>query len=95
MGEFGTDLLQKLQLLSAYFGRKTRETGNVSSRARLATNPLPTGSVSNVMTMGMVAVAYFADGTTVGPAVTITSTFKRTSSDARLASRSTLPSAHR
>jgi hypothetical protein len=29
-------------------------------RARLATSPLPTGSATNVMTMGTVVVAYFA-----------------------------------
>ena len=52
-------------------------------RARLATNPLPTGSLSNVMTMGIVLVASLAARVSAGPAVTMTSTLRRTSSAAR------------
>ena len=37
-------------------------------RARLATNPLPTGSVSCVITMGIVVVASLAARVAVGPA---------------------------
>ena len=51
-------------------------------RARLATNPLPTGSLSCAMTMGIVAVASLAARVSVEPAVTMTSTLRRTSSAA-------------
>src|SRR5262249_30617640 len=55
----------------------------------------PTGSLSKDITIGIVAVAFCAGGIAVGPPVTITSTFKFTSSDARSGSRSNFPSAHR
>ena len=64
-------------------------------RARLATNPLPTGSVSVAMTMGTVVVASLAARVTVGPVVTIKSTLRRTSSAASAARRSNFPSAYR
>ena len=57
-------------------------------RARLATNPLPTGSLSCAMTMGIVAVASLAARVAVGPAVTMTSTLRRTSSAASAGRRS-------
>ena len=42
-------------------------------RARLATNPEPTGSLSNDMTMGIVEVASLAGRVAAGPAVTMMS----------------------
>ncbi len=62
-------------------------------RARLATNLLPTGSASLVITIGMTSVAFLAGAVTDGPAVTMTSTFRRTSSLARAGRRSNFPSA--
>src|SRR6266550_1700121 len=50
--------------------------------ARLATNPEPTGSLSNPMTIGIVTVACLAARVSVGPAVTMTSTLSCTSSAA-------------
>ena len=64
-------------------------------RARLATNPLPTGSLTCAMTIGIVVVTSFAAPLDVEPPVTITSTLRRTSSAARSGSRSNFPSAHR
>ncbi len=64
-------------------------------RARLATNPLPTGSGSCAMTMGIVEVASLAARVAVGPAVTMTSTLRRTSSAASAGRRSSFPSADR
>ena len=51
-------------------------------RARLATNPFPTGSVSCPMTMGIVEVASLAARVASGPTVTMISTLRRTSSAA-------------
>src|SRR5262245_34062066 len=63
-------------------------------RARLATKPSPTGSATLVITMGMVLVAFAADG--VGPPeATIKSTFRRTRSAASSGSRSSFCSANR
>ena len=54
-GELGDDLLQKLQLFSAYLrGKGASPVMFPPGRARLATNPEPTGSSSNTMTMGIV-----------------------------------------
>ena len=64
-------------------------------RARLATKPLPTGSSSNVMTIGIVEVAPLAGPVAVGPLVTMASTLSRTSSAASAGSRSSFPSACR
>ena len=64
-------------------------------RARLATNPEPTGSLSNPMITGMVVVAFLAALVSAGPPVTISSTLRRTRSAARSGSRSKFPSAHR
>jgi hypothetical protein len=64
-------------------------------RARLATKPLPTGSSSNVMTIGIVEVAPLAGWVAVGPLVTMTSTLSRTNSVASAGSRSSFPSACR
>ena len=57
-------------------------------RARLATNPEPTGSLSSAITMGIVTVAALAGRVDAAPAVTIASTLRRTSSAARSGSRS-------
>jgi hypothetical protein len=62
---------------------------------RLAMNPVETGSESLVMTMGIVEVASLAARVAAGPAVTMMSALKRTSSAARSGSRSGFPSAHR
>ena len=51
-------------------------------RARLLAKPLPTGSSSNVITMGIVEVASLAERVAVGPLVTMASTLSRTSSAA-------------
>ena len=51
-------------------------------RARLLAKPLPTGSSSNVITMGIVEVASLAARVAVGPLVTMISTLSRTSSAA-------------
>ena len=51
-------------------------------RARVATNPLPTGSISWVMTIGMLAVACLAAWVGDEPPVTMTSTLRATSSAA-------------
>ena len=64
-------------------------------RARLATKPFPTGSLSCVMTMGIVLVASLTGRVAVGPPVTMTSTLRRTSSVARASRRSSFPSACR
>ena len=60
-------------------------------RARLATNPLPTGSLSNAMTIGIVVVASLAARVAVGPPVTMTSTLRRTNSAASSGRRSSFP----
>src|SRR5947208_16647179 len=65
------------------------------SRARLATKPEPTGSLSHAMTIGLVPVAPLAGRVAVGPLDRMTSTLRRTSSAARSGSRSNFPSAHR
>ena len=49
-------------------------------RARLVTYPLPTGSLSCAITMGIVTAASLAARVSGGPAVTIMSTLRRTSS---------------
>ena len=64
-------------------------------RARLATKPLPTGSVACPMTIGMVEVASFRVRVIVGPALTMTSTLRRTSSAAMSLRRSIFPSEER
>ena len=63
-------------------------------RARLATSPVATGSPAIAITIGIVVVASFAAKT---PTlwVTITSTFRRTSSFASSGRRSCFPSLHR
>ena len=64
-------------------------------RARVATNPRPTGSPPVAMTIGMLVVAFFAARAAGLPAVTTTSTLRRTSSSANVGSRSSWPSTHR
>ena len=64
-------------------------------RARLATKPLPTGSGSCAMTMGIVTVASLAARVTGGLAETMMSTLRRTSSAASAGRRSSFPSAYR
>lgn len=64
-------------------------------RARLATRPAATGSPETVKTMGIVLVACLAASVGGGDAVTMTSTFMRTSSAASPGSRSYCPSADR
>ena len=62
-------------------------------RARLLTNPVPTGSIDHVMTMGMVVVACFSAAMPGLPPVTTTSGLSRTSSAAKPGIRSYLNSA--
>ncbi len=64
-------------------------------RARLATKPVPTGSLSCTMTMGIVEVASLAERVVVRPAETMMSTLRRTSSAASAGRRSSFPSAYR
>src|SRR5262245_54501571 len=64
-------------------------------RARLATNPFPTGSPSCAMTIGTVAVASLAERVPAEVPVTMTSTLRRTSSAASAGKRSSFPSAYR
>jgi hypothetical protein len=64
-------------------------------RARLVTIPLPTGSATNVTTMGMVVVACFAARAAGVDAVTMTSTLSLTRSAAKADSRSWRPDAQR
>src|SRR5262249_31480310 len=62
-----------------------------SGRARLATNPLPTGSPTCVITMGIVTVAPLAARVGAGPVVIMMST----SSAASAGRRSNVSSAYR
>jgi hypothetical protein len=64
-------------------------------RARLATKPLPTGSLTCAMTIGIVVVTSFVARVDVGPPATMTSTLRRASSAPRSGSRSNFPSAYR
>ena len=64
-------------------------------RARLAIRPAPTGSTENVITMGMVLVAFFAANGVGAPEATIRSTLRRTRSAASSGSRSGFCSANR
>jgi hypothetical protein len=64
-------------------------------RAKLATKPLPTGSVSCAMTMGIVEVASLRGRVTAGPGETMTSILRRTSSSANSRTRSKFPLASR
>jgi hypothetical protein len=64
-------------------------------RARLATRPLPTGSATNVATIGMVVVARLAARAAGVDTVTMTSILSRTSSAAKAGSWSSLPAAQR
>ena len=65
-------------------------------RARLAINPLPTGSRTLVITIGIVLVACWAARVTpFPPAATIISTLRRANSAARSGNRSIFPSANR
>jgi hypothetical protein len=64
-------------------------------RARLATSPLPIGSATNPMTMGIVVVACWAARAAGVVEAKITSTLRRTSSAASSGSRSYFPSADR
>src|SRR5947208_1978904 len=64
-------------------------------RARRSTNPLPTGSVSCPITIGIVEVASLAARVDDGPDVTMISTLRRTSSAASAGRPSGFPSAYR
>src|SRR5439155_22869669 len=64
-------------------------------RERLATSPLPTGSLTLEKTTGIVLLAPLAARAAGVEPVTITSTFRRTSSAARSGRRSSSRSAHR
>ena len=66
-----------------------------SGRARLATKPEATGSLSKPIIIGVVALASLSARVGAGPPVTMTSTGRCTSSDASLERRSLLPSANR
>src|SRR5262245_4593643 len=63
--------------------------------ARLATNPLPTGSVSCAMMIGIVEVASFTGRVTAPPPVMMISTLSCTSSAASAGRPSIFPSAER
>lgn len=57
-------------------------------RARLATNPVPTGSPTTTVTIGMVLVTFFAARAAAVPGATIRSTLRLTSSVASARYRS-------
>ena len=61
-------------------------------RARLATSPLPTGSPTLTMTIGIVRVACMAATTFCAAGATMMSTLRRTRSAARAGSLSYRPS---
>jgi len=93
-GDGGKHVLEELQLFPGEFGGQGDQSGDVApGRARLATRPLPTGSPTPAMTMGIVVVACLR-ASAAGVATTIrTSTLRRTSSAARAGSRSYCPAA--
>ena len=63
---------------------------------KLLTNPLSTGSLILIKTIGIVVVAFFtANGHSKPPPVTITSVFRLTNSAANYGTRSNLPPANR
>ena len=63
-------------MLGADIDGDVREPGDITAGARQAlTKPLPTGSVTGPMTMGIVAVAFCAAVVACVPAARITSTF--------------------
>ena len=64
-------------------------------RARLATSPLPTGSPTLTMTIGIVPVACLAATTFCAAGATMTSTLRRTRSAASAGSLSYRPSDER
>src|SRR4030095_11144987 len=66
-----------------------------SGRARLATKPEATGSLSKPIIIGVMALASLSARVGAGPPVTMTSTGRCASSDASLERRSLLPSANR
>src|SRR5262245_11033741 len=72
-----------------------RKIARPPGRARLAMRPRPTGSPTNVKTIGVWAVAFLAAGAASAPWVTRTSTFSPTSSAARVGSLSFFPAADR
>ena len=94
--EPGNDLLQKLQLFSAYFRGKFRQSCNVSARLRKACDkPVPNR-------IGIVRhdnwnrrCCFLRDPSCFPPAVTMTSTLRRTSSAASSGRPSSFPSAYR
>src|SRR6516164_160451 len=67
----------------------------IKGRARLVTRPLPIGSVEPAMTIGIVVTVRFNAGSAAPVAVTITSTFNRTSSAAISGTRSYFSSSER
>src|SRR5262249_28830221 len=64
-------------------------------RARLSTNPVPTGSPAAAMTIGVAVVTFLAGRVSVAPLVTMISTSRWTNSAARSGRRLFLPSAYR
>src|SRR5262249_15464545 len=93
--EIGDSLAKKFYSFAGEIGGLQRQPGDLPPGcAKLATRPLPTGSSAIAKTMGMADVARTSAGTLV-PFVTITSTFRCTSSAAKAATRSAWPSDQR
>src|SRR6516225_3233582 len=96
VGELSNDLLQSSSCFPLISGaRLDNPVMFPPGRARLATKPEPTGSLSNPMTTGIVTVASLAARVTVPPAVTMTSTLRLTNSAMSAESQSSFPSANR
>ena len=95
--DLGDGFLEQLQLFGDGFQAGVAEPPVTfpPGRARLAMSPVPTGSRTAIMTMGIVSVAFLAAVTPCVPNDTMRSTLSRTSSAARSGSRSTRPSAYR
>src|SRR5262245_30409749 len=96
--DLGDGLLEQFQFFAEYF--RADAVGHPVTfppgRARLSMNPSPTGSaLPEIMTMGIISVAFLAAATPCVPSATMMSTLSRTSSTARSGSRSDLPSVDR
>src|SRR5262249_46283603 len=72
-------------------GHRTGHDDGATGRARLATNPLPTGSEIWMKTTGCVLVCRRSSANAAFPTTTITSGFARSSSSAAPAISSELP----
>ena len=94
--EFRDNLFQQLEPFSAQLRGLQGETRMLPpGRARLSTNPVPIGSDTPAMMMGIVFVEFFAALIAGVETATIRSTLERTSSLAISGRRSSFSSAYR